>query len=141
MCLWLMINRRYPPYSKWLGSAFSRVPGSTGLAASLAGAVSATGWSERGRQLGRAYVTVAEAHNRLGLTEPLDTSTRLFFGRPYRVLGAMRFAAALTRAITDPVIRQLPPIGAADQFIDSTDALGDLSYARAVISAREGIPG
>jgi hypothetical protein len=89
----------------------------------------------------RPYLIAAEAHNQLGLTEPLDTSTRLFFGRPYQVLGGMRFAAALADAITDPVIRRLPPIGAADQFIDSTDALGDLSCARAVINAREGKPG
>ena len=141
MCLWLLMNRRYPPYSKWLGTAFSRVPGSAGLGASLAGAVSATGWPERERHLGRAYVTVAEAHNRLGLTRPLDTSTRLYYSRPYRVLDAGRFAAALADAITDPVIRQLPPIGAADQFIDNTDALGDLRWARAVITAREGQPG
>jgi hypothetical protein len=94
------------------------------------------GWPDRERHLSRAYLIAAEAHNRLGLTEPLDTSTRLFFGRPYQVLGARRFAAALADAITDPVIRRLPPIGAADQFIDSTDALRDLRYPRAVISAR-----
>ena len=141
MCLWLLMNRRYPPYSKWLGTAFAQVPGAAGLGASLTGALSATRWPDRERHLSGAYLIAAEAHNRLGLTEPLDTSTRLFFGRPYQVLGGMRFAAALADAITDPVIRRLPPIGAADQFIDSTDALGDLSCARAVINAREGKPG
>ena len=55
--------------------------------------------------------------------------------------GARRFAAALTGAIKDPVIRQLPPIGGADQFIDNTDALGDLRYPRAVITTHEGKPG
>jgi hypothetical protein len=44
-------------------------------------------------------------------------------------------------AIADPAVKRLPPIGTADQFIDSTDALGDLSCARAVSTAREGIPG
>jgi hypothetical protein len=33
------------------------------------------------------------------------------------------------------------PVGADDQFIDSTDALSDLSYARAAITVREGITG
>lgn len=79
MRLWLLMNRRYPPYSKWLGTAFSRVPGTAPLAASL--------------------------------------------------------TAALTETITDPAIRRLPPIGAADQFMDSTDALGELRYPRAVIAA------
>jgi hypothetical protein len=136
ICLWLLMNRRYPPYSKWLGSAFAQAPGADGLGASLSAALSATGWPDRERHLDRAYLAVAEAHNQLGLTEPLDTSTRLFFDRPYRVLGARRFAAALARAITDPAIRALPPIGAAGQFIDNTDALGDLRCARAVITAR-----
>jgi hypothetical protein len=134
MRLWLLMNRRYAPYSKWLGTAFSRVPGTAALAASLTAALAATGWPGRERQLGHAYVTLAESHNKLGLTEPLDTSTRGFYDRPYQVIDAGRFAAALTGAITDPLIRRLPPIGAADQFMDSTDALGDLRYPRAVIS-------
>ena len=135
MCLWLLMNRRYPPYSKWLGSAFAQVPGAGGLGASLAAALSATAWPDRERHLSRAYVAVAEAHNGLGLSEPLDTSTRLYYDRPFQVLDAGRFAVALADAITDPAIRRLPPIGAADQFMDSTDALGDLRYPRAVITA------
>ncbi len=135
MCLWLLMNRRYPPYSKWLGSAFAQVPGAAELGGSLAAALSAASWPDRERQLGRAYVAVAEAHNGLGLSEALDTSTRLYYDRPFQVLDAGRFAVALADAITDPVIRRLPPIGAADQFMDSTDALGDLRYPRAVITA------
>ena len=135
MRLWLLMNCRYPPYSKWLGTAFSRVPGTAPLAASLAAALAATDCRHRERQLSRAYVTIAKSHNQLGLTDPLDTSTRGFYDRPYQVLGAGRFAAALAAAITDPFVRQLPPIGAADQFMDSTEALGDLRYPRAVINA------
>jgi hypothetical protein len=84
-----------------------------------------------------AYRIAAEAHNRLGLTEPLDPGTRPYYSRPYQVLGAGRFAAALTDAITDPVIRQLPSAGVADQVIDSTPALGDLRYLRAVTSVSD----
>jgi hypothetical protein len=76
----------------------------------------------------------AEAHNRLGLTEPLDPGTRPYFDRPYQVLGAGRLAAALSGAIADPLVRRLGPAGTADQVIDSTAALGDLRYARAVTS-------
>jgi hypothetical protein len=135
MRLWLLMNRRYPPYSKWLGSAFARVPGSDGLGASLTAALAATEWPARERHLSRAYLIAAEAHNQLGLTEPLDTSTRLYYTRPYQVVRAGRFAAALSGAITDPRVRHLPPTGAADQVIDSTPALGDLRYPRAVITA------
>jgi Domain of unknown function (DUF4037) len=134
MRLWLLMHRRYPPYSKWLGSAFARVPGTAALAASLTSAMSAADWRSRERHLGQAYVIVAGAHNGLGLTGPLDSGTRGFYDRPYQVLDAERFAGALAAGISDPLLRELPPIGAADQFMDSTDALGDLRLARAVIS-------
>ena len=137
MRLWLLMHRRYPPYSKWLGSAFARVPGGSGLGAVLAAAVAATGWPERERQLGLAYRIAAEAHNRLGLTEPLDPCTRSYYTRPYQVLDAGRFAAALSGAITDPLVGRLPPAGAADQVIDSTPALGDLRYPLAVTSVSD----
>jgi hypothetical protein len=81
-----------------------------------------------------AYRIAAEAHNRLGLTEPLDPGTRPCYDRPYQVLVAGRFAAALSGAIADPLVRRLGPAGTADQVIDSTPALGDLRYARAVTS-------
>jgi Domain of unknown function (DUF4037) len=133
MRLWLLMNRRYPPYSKWLGTAFSRVPGTEPLAASLSAALAAMTWRDREPPLCRAYVMAAEAHNALGLTEPLGTGTRPFYDRPYQVIGAERFATALLEAISDPAIRRLPPIGAADQFIDNTDALVDLRHGRTVI--------
>ena len=137
MRLWLLMHCRYPPYSKWLGSALVRVPGGAGLGAPLTAAVAATGRPERERQLGLAYRIAAEAHNRLGLTEPLDPGTRLYYTRPYQVLDAGRFAAALSGAITDPLVGRLPPVGAADQVIDSTPALGDLRYPRAVTSVSD----
>lgn len=50
-------------------------------------------------------------------------------------MGAARFTAALLEEITDPRIRHLPPIGAIDQFTDSTDAIGNLPFLRTVIEA------
>lgn len=98
-------------------------------------ALGASSWPERERHLSRAFVLAAEAHNRLGLTAPLDPSTRPYYTRPYQVLDAGRFAAALTGVIADPEVSGRPPIGAASQFLDSTPALGGLRYPRAVISA------
>jgi Domain of unknown function (DUF4037) len=135
MWLYLLMHRRYPPYSKWLGTAVARLPGSAGLTASLTAAISAGGWPAREQRLRGAYETVAALHNELGLTPPLDPRTRPFYDRPYQVIGAGRFTAALREAITDPAVRRLPPTGAVDQFIDSTDALGDLGFLRACAGA------
>src|SRR5260221_12649375 len=77
-------------------------------------------------------------HNDLGLTEPVDISVRPYFDRPYRVIGAGRFVASLLDTISADEIRRLPPTGAVDQFIDSTDAAGDLRLLRAAISVQLG---
>ena len=133
MRLWLLMHRRYPPYSKWLGTAFARLLQTAGLATALAAAISATEGRTREQQLGKAYEAAATRHNQLGLTPPLDTRTRRFYDRPYQVINATRFAAALREEITDPQIRHLPLIGAVDQFTDSTDATGDLRFLRVIV--------
>jgi hypothetical protein len=135
MRLCLLMHRQYPPYSKWLGTAFTRLPGGGELAATLTAAISAGGYQARERHLTGAMEAIAAQHNQLRLTPPLDTCTRFFFNRPFRVLGAARFTAALRGAISDPRVRHLPPCGAVDQFIDSTDAAGDLAFLRACAAA------
>jgi hypothetical protein len=133
MRLWLLMHRRYPPYSKWLGSAFGNAPGTGMLRGHMSGALAATDWAERERHLAAAYESVAAAHNELGLTEMVDPAVRFYYDRPFRVLECGRFTAALSGAITDPAIRRLPPAGTVDQVLDSTDALGDLRFPRAVV--------
>jgi hypothetical protein len=135
MRLALLMGRSYPPYSKWLGSAFARLPEAAALGPCLRAAVAATGWPVRGQHLSRAYRLVAVRHNELGVTRPLDPDTRPFFDRPFQVLGAGRFAEALRAEITDPEIRARPPFGAVDGFIDSSDALGHTGFLRAAVAA------
>jgi hypothetical protein len=133
MRLCLLMNRRYPPYSKWLGSAFARLPAIDALRADLITTLAASDWPTRERHLAAAYRAVADRHNQLGVTAPLDTSTRLYYDRPYQVLDAGRFVTALRAAITAQDLRDRPLTGAVDQFVDNTDALGDLTLTRTAI--------
>ena len=136
--LCLLMRRRYPPYSKWLGTAFGQLPDAAVLGPDLRAAVAATSWAARERHLSRACSAVAARHNELGLTAPLDPRPRPYFDRPYQVISAGRFAAALRGAIADPRLRALPPAGAVDQVIDSTDAIGSAHLRRAAIAALTG---
>src|ERR1700722_14671384 len=117
------------------GTAFARLPGTAGLTASLAAALSAGDWPAREQHLREAYQTVAERHNQLGLTGPLGTGTRPFYDRPYQVIHASRFTAALREAITDPQIRRLPPAGAIAQFAATPHAANALRFLRACVKA------
>jgi hypothetical protein len=135
----LLMQRRYPPYSKWLGTAFARTPAAADLLPLLTGVLAATSWPAREDSLCAAYEAVGRLHNELGLTARVDPAVRpTFWDRPFRVLGAARFAAALRAAIADPVIRALPPAGSVDQFTDSTDALGDRRRLRAAAAVQLG---
>src|SRR5699024_5811450 len=131
MRLHLLMNRRYPPYSKWLGSAFARTPGAAELTPHLIAALTAADWRTREHHLCRAYDHAARAHNRLGLTDPVDPTTRPFHDRPFRVLGADRLATALRPRIAAPALRALPASGAVDQYVDNTDVLTRPPLARA----------
>lgn len=134
--LGLLMHRRYPPYSKWLGTAAAKLPETAAIGRLYHEAIAATAWPAREHALCAAHERLAQAHNTLGLTQPLDASTRSFYDRPYHVIDAGRFAATLRTSIADVTIRELPLTGAVDQFIDSTDAVGDSILRQMAISAR-----
>jgi Domain of unknown function (DUF4037) len=122
MRLALLQERRYPPYPKWLGTAYAQLgrPEQGALEAALA----APGWREREDELVRACARVAAAHNALGVTERLDPRVRPFHGRPFRVLFADRFSEALRAAVSDPDARAVDHLaGSIDAVSDSTDVL------------------
>jgi hypothetical protein len=123
MRLCLLLERRYAPYSKWLGSAFAQVPAAESLAPSLRGALAATDHTARERHLGDAYEAVATLQNASGLIDPVDPKRRPYHSRPFMVLRAERFAHALARTVVEPELRQLPLVGSVDQWADSTDFL------------------
>ncbi len=139
MRLALLMRRRYPPYSKWLGTAVARLPGAGPLTDALTAAVTAAGWTAREHSLCAAYEAAARMHDQLGLTEPVGAVVVPFHNRPSRVPDASRLEAVLRASITDPGVRRLPPIGAADQFIDSTDAVMSMDVLRAATAAELGL--
>jgi hypothetical protein len=135
MRLCLLLQRRYAPYSKWLGSAFGRLPIARELTPSLQGALTATEHAARERHLCDAYEGVARLQNESGLAEPVDPTRRPYHSRPFQVLHAERFAEALLSTVTDPELRALPPCGSVDQWADSTDFLGQQQPLRAAVNA------
>jgi Domain of unknown function (DUF4037) len=134
MRLCLLLGRRFPPYSKWLGTAFAALSEAQDIATALDEAL---GGSPAVSQAGlcTAYELAGQWQNRLGLAEPVEATRRPFFNRPYLVIDAGRFAAALLARIDDPEIAALPPVGAVDQFCDSAEVLCSPRLARAVTRA------
>ncbi len=133
MHLCFLMARQYAPYSKWFGTAFARLEVAPRLEARFHTALSAHTWQERQEALCAAYEIAAGQHNALNITPPLPVQVSPFFGRPFMVIQAEKFAEAITAQIQDPDIRRMAqesPIGAVDQFSTSTDLLSHTPITR-----------
>ena len=138
-----LIERRWAPYPKWLGSAFAGLDLAPRAGRALAAATAAAHWRDREAAVVTAAGVLAAATNDLGLAAPVDPAPRAYYGRDIRVLGADRLTVALTAAVTEPGVRALidglggrrgGPIGrlpgTIDQVTDSTEILGDPARCR-----------
>ncbi len=128
MHLMFLIEREYLPYSKWLGTGFSRLRCAAELEPVLLRALAATSWPERERALSQALELVAVHFNELRLCEAVSAKVSPFYGRPFQVIHGDRFASALEATIVDEDVKRLPRfLGNTTQWVDSTDVL---AYAR-----------
>lgn len=131
MRLCFIMERTYAPYAKWFGSAFSRLNCAPMLAPILHDILSAEEWHERERHLSQAYRIIAEQHNLLNITEPIETAVSLYHTRPYLVIHGDLFVEAIRRQIKDAEIKKLnPAIGSVNQLLESSDVLEDPSLGR-----------
>lgn len=144
MRLAFLMERRYAPYSKWLGTAFSRLDSAGLLQPALERAVDARTYPEREQALVDAGCELAKMHNALGLTGALDTSPRGYFARPYQVIDANRFDRAIREKIRDERIRALPSrLPAVDQLTDLAGATRSpilTGRLRAIYESRSQMP-
>jgi Domain of unknown function (DUF4037) len=127
--LTLLLERRWPPYQKWLMHALGPDP----VVAPLLAALRASDAVEREDALCTALEITAGRQNHTGLSVALPATRRLFHTRQYAVIGADRFADALRAGISDPDLRQRPLTGCVDQITDNTAVLTDPTMARTLI--------
>ena len=123
MKLCFLMERRYAPYSKWFGKAFARLSCAKLLVSIFENILIAESWKQREEHMSRAYEIIAQMHNNLCLTSPLETKVFNYYDRPYRVIHANRFAEAIRDVISKKKVRDLPSFGAVDQFVSNTDML------------------
>lgn len=133
MRLWLLLQRRYPPYSKWLGTRFADLPAAADVGRDLWTAVTAVGFPERERALMRALTATIERQNAAGLSTPTGAEPHLFYTRPYLVVDADAAAAALMDAISAPELRGRPARAAIDVVTDNVAVTGEIPATRSIV--------
>ena len=136
MRLCFLIERRYAPYGKWLCTGFETLACGPMLAPRLRDILASTDGADRQRRLNLVYEDVARRFNALGVVDAVEPTVHAYHSRPYDVIGAGRFVAALRAAIGDPDVRRLTlDAGSVDQFVDSTEVLSRASMSRAATRA------
>ena len=130
MKLGFLLERRYAPYTKWLGSAFAQLESATEVGPPLERMLAADDFAACESAWVEAIEALARRHNALGLTAHLDPTVRTFHSRPFRVIDAGRFATACVASVLDSWLRELPRVGSIDQLLDSTDVLSVGTLAR-----------
>ncbi|XWW98092.1 hypothetical protein V2A60_006088 [Cordyceps javanica] len=120
--LCFLMERRYAPYAKWLGTAFAGLDCAEAMGPLLRRVQVATSWEERQASLGEAFELLATMHNAMRLTRPMHTGLSYFHDRPWKVIRGEEFAQALVGMITDEEVKAIAKrslIGSVSQWSDS----------------------
>lgn len=127
MCFYM--EKKYYPYNKWFGTAFSRLRCAPELTNVFTNITHSKTWEEREEQLGRAYEVIVRMHNEMKVAKPLSTSLKDYNGRPYKVIDAHTAVHEIFKSVKDPFIRRLKyHLGSTDQFI-SHARINHINYA------------
>ena len=135
MRLAFLMEKKYPPYPKWFGTAFSQLKSAAELGPAITKVLHAASWEERDENLCSAYEVLAQIHNSLKITKPVSPEVSRFWDRPFRTIGGERFARAIIDCIKDPEVVRLTKrslIGSIDLISDNTDSLEDQSFSLAL---------
>jgi hypothetical protein len=128
MRLCFLMERKYAPYSKWFGTAFSKLECAPELSSIFREVLLSLTWKERERNLSRAYGVIARLHNALQITRPIAEEVSKYGGRPYLVFEAPALVGDIINSFTDEEVKAIKhSLGSVNQFVDSTNQISDIS--------------
>ena len=133
MRMGFLLERRYAPYSKWLGSGFARLPIAERLTPHLKRALLAGEWNDRQDALASAYLELAHWQNGIGVAQ-FEPVVGPYHERPFTTINADDAVGAALAAIVDAGIKRLPVVGSLDQVSDLTPLLEDARLSQRMMS-------
>lgn len=128
MRLCFLYQDTYAPYSKWLGTAFSRLDIDGRIKQAIAGALSANRLSDREKRLVEAQAYVADLHNASKLTQFVDYQIENYFGRDIKVIFADKFAEATVQQLKGTAFENTPLIGTLSQIGGVSSMVDEKKY-------------
>ena len=133
MHLGFLLERRWPPYSKWYGAMFAALPNAGAAYHALSEALAASSWEEREAALAAALDMMSDLQASLGLPSESPV-TEPFHDRPFR--GLTFIAEQVHASIVDSQVRALPlGVGSIEQWVDNVPMLVTSAWRNATVRA------
>jgi hypothetical protein len=124
-----LIERRWPPYAKWIGTSLHRLSHAGSAAEPLLRALAASDWQDREGGLVDALRALNQLQRHVGLPAVDDPIGR-FWDRRYRSV-RNEVVTLLEGSITDQAVSALPRgVGSVEQWSDNVDVLRDHAHPR-----------
>lgn len=126
MKLCFLMEKQYPPYSKWFGTAFKALKCSKNFQPLLTRLFRTTDLWKRNDLLNQAYEKLGRMHDKLKITKPLKLKAKDNYQRDYKFVAVSAVPEAICKKIRSKEVKQLEyRTGAIDQFVDSCRILED----------------
>ena len=122
--LGFLLERRWPPYPKWAGTLFGRLPVASAVHPHVGAALASPTWQARDAALRAACEALHERQRAVGLPTLDGPACEDFYDRPFTGLRD-GVAGTLRGAITDPQVRALSHRGGIEQWVDDVGTLTD----------------
>lgn len=127
MQICFLFERKYAPYSKWFGTAFSQLDCAQKLNPIFKKIIQAKDWKKRQLFLAKAYKLIAQMHDALGITSPLKKTFTKNDGRNYLVIADESFVQELFDNLNEKDVKNIKhSLGSINQFVDSSDQINNL---------------
>lgn len=133
MRLCFLYKDTYAPYSKWFGTAFSRLAIDDKIKQTIGHALSVDNLAEREKSLVESQAFVADLHNTSGLTKFVDYQIENYFGRDIKVIFSDKFAEAAAMELIGTVFENVPLIGAISQIGGVASIADDTKYYKQIM--------
>jgi len=122
MRLAFLYCKKYAPYSKWFGTAFSRLPISDDLKNALLKAVTASDIETRENEIIRAQLLTVDLHNKTGITEFIDVEIDDdFLRRGIKSIHAYKIANTVQAKLKGTGLEKYPLIGSFNGVAEMND--------------------
>lgn len=133
MQLCFFLERKYAPYSKWFGTAFSRLDCFPIINEQIQLIHHTSNWKERQEALCELFQQVGYLHQSSNVPGAITPQITGYFDRPYQVINADEFIQPLRSQIKDEKIKSLPLTGSIDQLTNNHTLLCDRVACRKLV--------